>query len=416
MKKSFTKIVSVVIAVMLAVTAMACFASAESKVEGCVCNCCQSSSNSSNSSDTEFQGDRDIYLVLDVSGSMSGTPIKKLKEAAKQFCATMMDDMTGANRIAIVTYGTKVATYNFSSDYDELASAIDGLTAKGSTAMYDALMAVKDLNEKVGNEKATKHVVVMADGLPNEGATLSSGHYTSKDSNMYYKYGNAVYSTAAGMWYDYNIYSIGFFHNLGGSQLKFGTVLMEDIQNSLYLEVFDPEELLGAFTGVADSILGACICDEDCDCGLYGCCECCTGDEDPCINANDDGSCNCAENCTCGDNCTCGANCTCCKNINPCIDVDGNGNCNCGVNCTCGDVCTCGEGCNCNACANANNDGSCNCGVNCTCGDNCTCGPNCTCCEEKSIPQTGDSMLGIAVAAVVMVAGIALVASKKRED
>ncbi len=412
MKKSFTKIVSVVIAVMLAVTAMACFASAAGKVEGCECKCCQSSANSSNSSTTDFQGDRDIYLVLDVSGSMSGTPIKKLKEAAKQFCATMMDDMTGTNRIAIVTYGTKVATYNFSSDYDELAATIDGLTAKGSTAMYDALMAVKDINEKVGNQNATKHVVVMADGLPNEGATLSSGHYTSKDSNMYYKYGNAVYSTAAGMWYDYNIYSIGFFHNLGGSQLKFGSLLMNDIQNSLYLEVFSPEELLGAFTGVADSILGACICEEGCDCGLYGCCECCTGEKAPCINADVDGSCNCAVNCTCGAVCTCGEGCTC----NACANANDDGSCNCAVNCTCGAVCTCGEGCTCSACANANDDGSCNCAVNCTCGDNCTCGPNCACCVEKSIPQTGDSMLGIAAAAVIMVAGIALVASKKRED
>ncbi len=271
MKRSFTKIVSVLLTVILGVAVMSCAAAAKTVVDGCSCACCM------RGIDNGFQGPRDIYLVLDVSGSMSGTPITKLKAAAKQFCKDVLEDKTGYNRIAVVTYATTAnAATSFSDNYNALAAVIDGLTAKGSTAMYDALMLVKDIDEKIGNDEATKHVVVMADGLPNEGATLTSGQYTSRDSSMYYKFGNAVYSTAAGMWYDYSIYSIGFFHNLGGSQLEFGQVLMDDIQNTLYLEVFNPEELMAAFTGVADAILGECICEKGCDCGTeYGCCDCC---------------------------------------------------------------------------------------------------------------------------------------------
>lgn len=384
MKKSFTKIISVVIAVILAVSAMACMASA-AKVEGCTCACCQSCVNNN----TVKGGDRDIYLVLDVSGSMSGTPIKKLKEAAKQFCATMMDDTTGKNRIAIVTYSSKVETYNFSADYNKLAGIIDALTAKGSTAMYDALMAVKDMNEKVGNENATKHVVVMADGLPNEGATLTSGKYTSKDSSMYFKYGNAVYSTAAGMWYDYSIYSIGFFHNLGGSQLKFGTRLMDDIDNTLYLEVFEPDKLLEAFTGVADCIIGECICEEGCDCGLYGCCECCVPEKELC----DCGDPNCNGNCD--TDCPCGCD----------------GICDCDKNCACAGNCK--EDCNNDTCVNADDKKCPNCGQeDCVCDDNNNNNDN----NKQEIPQTGDSMVGIAATAAVMLAGIVFVAAKKRED
>lgn len=343
MKKSFTKIVSIVIAVMMALTTMICVASA-AKVENCECACCKRCQDGNViTPDNKFQGDRDIYLVLDISGSMSGTPIKSLKDAAKQFCKTMIEDKTGNNRIAIVTYNTKVEKYSFSNDYDKLASTIDSLKAKGSTAMYDALITVKDIDAMVGNENATKHVVIMADGLPNEGATLQSGRYTSKDSTMYFKFGNAVYSTAAGMWYDYNIYSIGFFHNIGGSQLKFGKLLMEDIANALYLETYDPDELTKVFTGVADCILGKCICEDGCSCGLHGCCECCTTPENTTKDNSD----------------------------------------------------------------NTNDE---------TTTSAPTTSPAETTTQKQSIPQTSDSAMGIVAIATVMLAGIAVVATKKRED
>lgn len=352
--KKFTKVVSVILAVMFALTAMACFASAEATTVKC--SCCLNSAGSAGDTITEFKGPRDIYLVLDISGSMSGTPIVKLKEAAKQFCATMLEDKTGDNRIAVVTYNTTVETVSFSSDYAALANTIDSFTAKGSTAMYDALMAVKDINETLGNPDASKHVVVMADGLPNEGAVITSGKYTSKDSTMYYKHGNAVYSTAAGMWHEFNIYSIGFFHNLGGSQLRFGQKLMKDIQNGIYLEVFDPDKLLDAFNGVADGIIG-----KPCDGNCQGKCDC--------------------ENCSCVTPPPC---------TGPTTD---DGKCNCGKYCTCGTDCTCGDTCNCPS----------------------KLAPEATT-TPQSIPQTGDSSVAITAAAVIMLAGIAVVATKKRED
>ena len=84
MKRSFAKIISVVLSLMFALTAFSCLAAAETTVVKC--NCCLNNSGSAGDTITKFQGDRDIYLVLDISGSMSGEPMKKLKDAAKEFC------------------------------------------------------------------------------------------------------------------------------------------------------------------------------------------------------------------------------------------------------------------------------------------------------------------------------------------
>ena len=360
MKRSFTKIIAVVLAMMFALTAMACVAAAE-ETTVVKCNCCLN--GSAGDTITKFQGDRDIYLVLDISGSMSGEPIKQLKVAAKEFCKRMLEDTTGDNRIAIVTYNTSVQTFSFSNNYATLAATIDAFSSKGSTAMYDALMAVKEIDAKYGKDSASKHVVVMADGLPNEGAVITDGKYTSKESTMYYKHGNAVFSTASGMWPDYLVYSIGFFHNIGGNQLRFGQTLMKDIQNALYLEVFDPDKLVEAFTGVAENILGG-----DCDNGCDPNCDCST--------------------CDCGGNCQCSPDCECYDRHHP-------------------ETTTAAPTTAAPTTAETTTEAP-------TTAETTTEAPT----TALSIPQTGDSSEIIVAAAVAVIAlsGVAVFATKKRED
>ena len=103
MKRSFAKIVSVVLAMMFALTALSCMAAAETTVVKC--NCCLNNTGSAGDTITKFQGPRDIYLVLDISGSMSGEPMRKLKEAAKEFCKTMIEDTTNVYYCTNTTSG-----------------------------------------------------------------------------------------------------------------------------------------------------------------------------------------------------------------------------------------------------------------------------------------------------------------------
>ena len=51
---------------------------------------------------------RYTVLVLDNSGSMEGTPLEYLKDAAVKFCNTVLTDDSFENYLAVVVYTVKV--------------------------------------------------------------------------------------------------------------------------------------------------------------------------------------------------------------------------------------------------------------------------------------------------------------------
>jgi Flp pilus assembly protein TadG len=85
--------------------------------------------------------DLEISLVLDVSGSMGGTKIERLREAAGDFVQNMMDISPGNVTISIVPYNGKVnagsvinAYYNISTDEHELSNCVRFDSSDFSTA------------------------------------------------------------------------------------------------------------------------------------------------------------------------------------------------------------------------------------------------------------------------------------------
>ena len=78
-------------------------------------------------------------LILDASGSMSGTPMEKQKEAAEKFCEAVLK-AKGVNKVAIVelaSYGRELC--QFTADIDKLKSIIRSLSAYSGTNTNDAL-------------------------------------------------------------------------------------------------------------------------------------------------------------------------------------------------------------------------------------------------------------------------------------
>jgi Ca-activated chloride channel family protein len=111
---------------------------------------------------------RDLTLVLDISGSMSGDKIDQAKAALRQALATLRP----ADRFRLVAFSTRVVNFRdglapASADNLQAARAfLDGLTADGGTNIAGALDAVLGTPAEEGRLPI---IVFVTDGLPTVG-------------------------------------------------------------------------------------------------------------------------------------------------------------------------------------------------------------------------------------------------------
>ena len=101
-----------------------------------------------------------IVLAIDVSGSMNDDgKILKARAAAKTF----ISELRSIDRVELISFNPTVTTVlPFTSNRLELNKALDGLVAKGDTALYDAVdRAVSDAARA---DEGNRVVVVLSDG------------------------------------------------------------------------------------------------------------------------------------------------------------------------------------------------------------------------------------------------------------
>lgn len=192
---------------------------------------------------------RDTVLVLDNSGSMSGKPLQKMKEAALKFCEGILNS-DGDNRIAVVKFDSKGEKIcDFTANYDSLKSKINSLNASGGTNTTEGMeLAYKMIKE---SHAQTKNLVLMTDGQVESGKISYNGPYNSGSN---YGYANALYHSVKAMHQDCNVYTMGFFHSVSASAKPFLVQVLTDIQNAGYYEIEDVEDLEFIFGAVADDI------------------------------------------------------------------------------------------------------------------------------------------------------------------
>lgn len=203
---------------------------------------------------------RDIVLVLDNSVSMKGTPLVNLKKAAIKFCTSVLE-ADGTNRVAIVAYDTNVSiATDFTNNLDTLSSSISSMNGKGSWTNITA--GIQKADELLQASSASiRNILVMTDGVPTAGLYNSSGPYTYNDysgthkaDHYVFEYANALYENMNPLLDKYNVYTLGFFHNTSKSVKNFASRVLNDIQNTSYYEVINPDDLEFTFGEVADDI------------------------------------------------------------------------------------------------------------------------------------------------------------------
>lgn len=169
--------------------------------------------------------DRYSVLVLDTSGSMSGSPIVEVKEAAKAFCEQVLSSYRGNNYIAIVKFASSASVASeFTNDKNQLLSAIDSLYASGGTNLAGGLNTAKTLLEKV-DESNIKNVLVMCDGVPDSA--------------------NAAYTAVKAMPLHWNVYGLYFYQDGYSSS---AANVMKKVGRTGYFEVDDGEKVMAVFT------------------------------------------------------------------------------------------------------------------------------------------------------------------------
>lgn len=198
---------------------------------------------------------RDVVLVLDVSGSMNGTPIEQTRQSGAKFVDTVLEQ-SPSTRISIVEYSDDPEILiETSTDKAALTDIVTHLNSGGMTATYGGLESAKNILEKSKSEK--RLVVLMSDGAPNVGPR-ENGDYDTPIVKL------ADEMKQSGI----TIYTLGFFHNIDGSTRDKCQKLMHDIATEGYdyivdkaedvnFDVADPDsELYQVFNDFAEMVNG----------------------------------------------------------------------------------------------------------------------------------------------------------------
>jgi VWFA-related protein len=135
----------------------------------------------------------EAYLVLDVSGSVQGSRLEQLEQAANAF----VDGLTSKDKVALVTFSEKVDVRQpLTSDFEAFRRSLSEMKAGGQTALYDAALRTIGLRER-GDNRAV--VVVLTDQHDNASNATEKQVIDAAERSDVIAYGVLADEQTAGM-------------------------------------------------------------------------------------------------------------------------------------------------------------------------------------------------------------------------
>ncbi|MEY7849042.1 VWA domain-containing protein [Natrarchaeobius sp. A-rgal3] len=123
--------------------------------------------NETTGGDDEVDGEVDIVLVVDESGSMSGSPIHYAREAAKRFVGALSE----TEQAGLVGYASSASIdRSLTTDHDSLNASIETLSAGGGTHTEAGLREGLDELERNSWENRSSVIILLSDGKSNSGS------------------------------------------------------------------------------------------------------------------------------------------------------------------------------------------------------------------------------------------------------
>jgi Ca-activated chloride channel family protein len=115
-----------------------------------------------------------VTFVIDVSGSMLGEPLEQVKAGMHQVLDALSSKSAGQNQVGLLTFSdhvlTEIRPAPLKTARYDVSDAVEAMQATGETALYDAVeRAVQITDEASGDRNATRAVVVLSDGVANQG-------------------------------------------------------------------------------------------------------------------------------------------------------------------------------------------------------------------------------------------------------
>ncbi len=111
-----------------------------------------------------------MAIAVDVSGSMSGEPIRAVRIGLSR----MVERLQPKDTVTLVTYSTKARVALVSSpeedpDRAKLLAEVDALTASGGTNIYDGLRTALNAIDASSTAERQNRVILLSDGVATEG-------------------------------------------------------------------------------------------------------------------------------------------------------------------------------------------------------------------------------------------------------